>query len=40
MKLYLEKSMFDAWLVIVTVLFFAITAFFAEGCDRLMGGKR
>ena len=33
-------QLFDGWLILVTGLFFALTAFFALGCDRLMGGKR
>jgi hypothetical protein len=33
-------TLFDLWLVIVTVLFFAGNVLFASGCDRLMGGKR
>jgi hypothetical protein len=32
-------TLFDLWLVIVTVLFFAGNVLFASGCDRLMGGK-
>ena len=33
-------SLFDLWLVGVTLLFFLLNACFAMGCDRVMGGKR
>jgi hypothetical protein len=33
-------TLFDLWLVIVTVLFFAGNVLFAAGCDRLLGTKR
>lgn len=32
--------MFDLWLVVVTMLFFAANILFALGCDRLRGGSR
>jgi hypothetical protein len=33
-------TLFDIWLVIVTLLFFAANVILAVGCDRLMGRKR
>ncbi|MDB5074128.1 MAG: hypothetical protein JWO42_307 [Chloroflexi bacterium] len=32
--------LFDLWLVVVTLLFFAVNVIYAIGCDRLMGTKR
>jgi hypothetical protein len=32
--------MFDLWLVVVTVVSFAVMVVFAIFCDRLMGAKR
>jgi hypothetical protein len=33
-------TLLDPWLVVVTVLFFVATTFFAIVCDRLRGNKR
>ncbi len=33
-------TLFDLWLVVVTVLFFVANTFFVIGCDRLQGDKR
>jgi|GEM_PF-2128255 len=32
-------TLFDLWLIAVTVALFVVNVFFAAGCDRLMGRK-